>query len=291
MEIMELFEQYAGRVAQIHLYQRAVKKTAQNELQQLEEYAKSLEERPDIKNLSSSYDRMLFPDAKDGIHRVFGSKVSSVEDRQLAVILHKNKQYQWLLAEVYEEFEDFMENAYAFAGLSDNNFWPLNDYGSISLEELKEKDFEWYVKQAKKKRDVPHSILNQFRKAYPDIANIETDNMLKINLKLSVVLIENLRHVIVHKGGVVTDKQKFMEDVLKKSGLYNNGKYKKEYVDRIESLFGTGEYENTVCLLEVRVKPELPIDIHVNLFDVLSGYLMAYAHLICEFMESNQKPI
>ena len=46
----------------------------------------------------------------------YGYKERRLEDQKRAVWRHKNKQYQWLLAEAYELFEDFIESAYGFAG-------------------------------------------------------------------------------------------------------------------------------------------------------------------------------
>ena len=85
---------------------------------------------------------MCFTHPKDGTPYFFGHFKSTIEDRRLSVILHKNKQYQWLLSEAYEEFEDFIEAAYAYAGYADNNFWPLKDYGNISLQDLQNKEFQ-----------------------------------------------------------------------------------------------------------------------------------------------------
>jgi len=232
---------------------------------------------------------MYFRAAKDGKHILFAHIKSSLKDMRKAVVLHKNKQYQWLLAEAYEDFKDFIENSYAFAGHIDKNLWPLNDFGRISLTELKEKDFEWFRKRARIKRDVPQSIINRFRDIFPDISRLETENKLGINLRLAVALIESLRHIIVHKSGIVSDKQKFIEDVLKKSGLYNNGKYKDEHKVFIKSFFGARNYKNVVVLLEAGIKPEIPFYIHVNLFEVLSRYLMAYANIILECLQAHKK--
>ncbi|MCA9500818.1 MAG: hypothetical protein KC588_16615 [Nitrospira sp.] len=180
-----------------------------------------------------------------------------------------------------------MENAYAFAGHRNNNFWPLSDYGNITLNELKEKPFSWFVDQAKKKRDRPKSIMARFRESFPEVARLEPQNGLNVNLCLAIVLIELLRHVIVHDGGVVPDKSKFMKTVLEKANLFNNGNPADKYTSFISSYFGNEKFENTVSILEVRVRSEIPFDVHVNLFDILSGYLMAYAHLIFELLEEN----
>jgi hypothetical protein len=287
MKPQDLFNSYSNKIAQIHLYQRAMQKIATNELKQLNKDAKAFEQYSDFGDLSASYDNMFFTGAKRGEPIFYGHFERSIEERKLAVVLHKNKQYQWLLAEAYEEFEDFLENAYALAGFKDNNFWPLRDYGNISLKELQKKPLTWFVSQAKKKKDIPSSIINKFRETYPEISKVEKENSLNVNLRLSITLIEYLRHIIVHKAGRVTDKNEFVKVVLQKLGLYNNGNADDKNIEYIKAFFGTDEYENTISLLEFRVNPEIPLDVHINVFDMLSGHLMAYAHLISESLSNS----
>lgn len=288
MEIQEIFDKYLDKMAQLHLYQRTINKIMDKEYQLLEEQAKFSQERPESQEFSYSYHSMFFPNAKDGQNLLLSKKKISICDRKLVVALHKNKQYQWLLAEAYEEFEIFIESVYAYAGSSNNSFWPPNDYGPITLQELESKDFNWFIERAKEKRNTPHSILNRFRTAYPELCNIEANNALKVDLKLAIVLIEHLRHIIVHKGGVATDKQKFIEQVLKKAGFFNNGNYREEHVDFIRKFFCAGKYKNMVVILEVPIQPEVPIiNIHENVFDLLSGYLVSYSHFLCGLLKPN----
>lgn len=201
------------------------------------------------------------------------------------MVLHKNKQYQWLLSEAYEEFEDCLERLYAYAGYTDNNFWPLRDFGNISLNELSQKPYEWFEEQASNKKDAPSSIINKFRNTYGGLKITEVKNAFGVNLYLAITLVEFLRHIIVHRGWVVNDKEKFKERILKKCGLFNSGNPSQDHADFIDQFFGTGEYENTIVLLEIPTHPEIPLDIHINVFDVLIGFLMAYIHIIYECLE------
>ncbi|MGZ8181779.1 MAG: hypothetical protein ACXWT1_07470 [Methylobacter sp.] len=287
MEIIEIFKKYTDEVSQIYLHQRAVKDTAKNELkrliQQEKTYEKIYEENPEeLKEIFLSAHSLSFRIAKDNSPYFFKYKKNSLEDKKIAVILSKNKQYQWLLAEAYEAFEDFIEYAYAHAGYTDKNFWPLNDFGNISLSELEEKNFEWFVFRAKEKRDKPQSILSHFRNKFPLLQQIETNNKLNTNLKLAIALVEQLRHHIVHTSGVVSNKEQFIEKILKKSGLYNNGKFDIQHKEFIEEFFGSGDYKNTIALLEISTNPEIPLSTYLDVFECLSGYLMAYAHLVAE---------
>jgi hypothetical protein len=292
MEIIEIFKKYTDEVSQIYLHQRAVKATAKNEferlIQQEKAYEKICEENPELKGISLSAHNLSFRIAKDNSPYSFEYKESSLKDEKTAVVLSKNKQYQWLLAEAYEAFKDFIEYAYAYAGYTDKNFWPLSDFGNISLSELEEKDFKWFVFRAKEKRGKPQSILNHFRKKLPLLQQIETNNKLNTNLKLAIALIEQLRHHIVHTSGVVSNKEQFIKNVLEKSGLYNNGKFDVQHKEFIENFFGPDNYKNTIALLEISTNPEIPLNTYIDIFECLSGYLMAYAHLVAECLKTHR---
>lgn len=285
MDLNEIIKSYFKKMTQIHLYQRAMKELAKKEHEKIYEYEKSLEEHPELKEYSHSSHNMIFRRAKDGEYISFGKKKLSIRDRQLSLIFHQNKQYQWLLSEAYEEFEDCLERLYAYVGYIDNNFWPLKDFGSISLNELSQKTFKWFEEQASNKKDAPSSIINKFRNAYDGVKTIETNNALGVNLYLAITLVEFLRHIIVHKSGIVRDRDKFKERILKKCGLFNSGNPSQENMVTIDRCFGTGEYKNTITLLEIPMNLEIPFDIHINVFDVLSGYLMAYIHNIYDCIE------
>jgi hypothetical protein len=68
---------------------------------------------------------MTFYDAITGNVIFYDHKKLSIEDRYLHIFIHKNKQYQWLLAEAYEEYEDYLENIYAYYGKVNNAFGHL----------------------------------------------------------------------------------------------------------------------------------------------------------------------
>lgn len=286
MEFKTIFEAYSTKMTQIYLYQRAMQELAKKEFQKLYEYENSLKKKPEMLEMPYSHHNMYFRTARDGTYQFFGSKKSSVKERRLSMVLHKNKQYQWLLAEAYEGFEDYIEDLYACAGFKNNDFWPLHDYGNITLSEIKSKPFEWFQFQAKKKKDRPASIINRFRESIPNLAAVEAKNGLETNLRLAITLVEFLRHIIVHKGGNVSDKDEFIKEVLQKSGLYNNGNYESSHLNLINAFFGDREYENTILLLEIPNNPEIPLDTYINVFEVLSNYLMAYAHLVQEEVEN-----
>lgn len=291
MNITRIFSDYANRAAQLVIYQRAMKKIAQQELSELVEYSEIHKNHQDILDIPRSVNNMYFYAAKDGTARLYGHNVQSVEDEKKAVILHKNKQYQWLLAEAYEAYEDFIEQSYAYMAFINNETWPLMDYGNINLRELKDKDFSYFLLQARNKKDKPHSMLKQLRKVFPQYEVLETQNKVNKDLKLIINMTEKFRHHIVHTSGKVLDKTKCIEDILKKTGVFNNGKYNTDIFDYINDFFGNEDLSNTIMLLEMQMNVGLPICFEINRLETLSGSLITDAHILFEEILSMEKEL
>jgi hypothetical protein len=282
MKLDDIYADYCIKIAPIYLHQGSIKKITDENLKSLTEYANSLKENNLLAGFPSSLHNIYFYSAKDGTARLLAHKSSSIEDNINSTILHKNKQYQWLLAEAYEVYEDFLQNIYAFLGYNNNELWPLSDFGAITLNELKTKEFIFFQKQAKNKKDIPHSILSKLREILPKYMALEANNKINKNIKLMIILIEKLRHIIVHCGGVVQDKNEFIEGIFQKAGLFNNGKYDKNVYEFILGFFGDEQYKNTISLIEIPVMPELPIRAEINRVDILINTLSASVHAICE---------
>lgn len=273
-------------MTQVHLYQRAMQSLAQRELEMLHASSTAVERNPDLRDLPSSVHNMTFRRAEDGEHIFFGQRKMSIEDRKLSVVLHKNKQYQWLLAEAYEEFEDCLESVWAYLGHKNSGNWPLQDFGNILLGELPEKDYKWFEERARKKKGGPTAIINSLRLSFPAIKSIDCRNRLGINLYFAITLIEKIRHIVVHKAGIVESRDDFVKLVLESSGLYNSGNPDKDKVEFVTAFFGDGEYQNHIFLLEIPTDPEIPLDTHINLFAVMCGYMMAYIDLIIRTLQT-----
>jgi len=282
MDLKDIQVHYLRKMTQIHLYQRAMRALASKELDSINNLDYRFNLKPEIKEKAYSHHNMSYKKAIDGKDVFFGKTTIGIDEHRLSVHLHTNKQYQWLLAEAYEEFEDCLELLYAYAGMKDINFWPLCDYGNISISELKNKNFDWYLTKAKDKKGSPRSIINSFRSSYPNIKLLETKNALGIDLNLAITLVEHMRHVIVHRAGVVHDKARFTENVLKKSGLFNSGNPSSTNIEFIESYFDVHEQKTIILLIEQSVQLSTHIVGYYNIFDTLSGFLMTYVDIIVE---------
>ena len=276
LEVM--FDQYAATMADITLHQRAVDAVSKRSLAELWKQAEAIKGNPDLQEISFDAHGMHFYSAVDGQPIHYAGRRRSVEDRTKAVHLNKNRQYQWLLAEAYEAFEDAIEGAYAYLGFKDQGSWPLADYGPITLGELSKKDFPWFKGRAQKKSI--NSLLAHFRAAFPAVANVESTNALKNDLRFAITMITMFRHIIVHGGGVLKDRAQTIESIFKEAGIFNNGALDRSKVDYVEVFLGTGETANTIHLLEARVPLPIPIDAHVSRLGQLFDFMMGYTHFV-----------
>lgn len=256
---------------QLHLTQEVVKGITKEEIRKLGK----------LENQEISSNNFYYRPLEGGELNFYKYKTTSAEERVDFLVIYKDKQYQWLLAEAYEEFEDFLENIYAHIGFKDNNLWKCNDFGNTTINDLQSKDYVWFQEQSKQQKI--KYILNRLKDVFPEIKKIDQNNAMNVNLKLAIALIEQLRHVIVHKNGVVNVKEEFIKTVLEKAGLYNNGKPKLDNRDFIEKYFGGGKDENHIRLLDF---PQGNGFTTVNVFQTLTNYLLSYSFFITETIKN-----
>lgn len=156
-------------------------------------------------------------------------------------LLQKLKTYHWLIAEAYEAFEDFLATAYAYCGLVGIDLWKRptkwKHEGSQDIN-----DYRYGRK--------PYEQINAFRRGSPHFAKYETDSATGTNYKVVFVLIEKLRHTIVHNEGYCNDMKNLI-DKMQGELKGENIKLVREYV---ESNFIVHKGSNLINLLEYPVK-------------------------------------
>ncbi len=145
----------------------------------------------------------------------------------------KNRIYQLLLLNTFEAFESYLKHV------------------NISLIKLEnERGFS------------PTKFIVKLHKAIPILSNIikvraESDPSRfknELNLILTFAFIEQLRHQITHSSGYAKDKSEFIDLWLRRIGTYRNGQIESEAMNFLDYFFGANEYENWICLTEVRDK-------------------------------------
>ncbi len=282
MTLDKIFDNFTSKMLEIELFKRVVEDSSNKELSELIKNSK------EIKKLSKEeqdefYEghNFIFYSALDGKVKFYGNKNLTIKEMQKLTVNRKNKQYQWLLVDAYEAFEDFIEDIFAYLGYKDKNLWMMSDYGNIYPSEIDNKDYTWFLEQSRKKKDRPKSILNHLRKKFPKIEQLESNNKLNVNLKLSLIICENFRHIIVHENGIIKNDVKFTQKLLEKAGLYNNGNPNNSYKDFIKQFFGINEYANHIMLLDRSINHKSNVfNMKIDVLSMFIRYLIAYAEVI-----------
>lgn len=298
MELDEIFNTFRERVVELELFRTVVKETTQQELTRYAELASAEADhaRDDLLHYMSS-ESMGFHDPESGVYTRYGATKSRTEDRIQQIVKQKNRQYGWLLVEAYEEFEDFLERTYAWLGRHDWRAWRLAEFGNILHAELSCQPFSWYLEAVKRKfAQDPKAILARLRSIYPGLAASEARaKPMDRNLRLHVELIANLRHKIVHARGVISDRNGFVEQVLTKCGLWNNGRPKVEHRAAVEAYLSPNADDCFVTLIEVDapLPPGAPpearrmLNPHFDICGWLISDLIADAVLISRYVSSH----
>jgi hypothetical protein len=161
-----------------------------------------------------------------------------------------NNQICWQLVNIYELFEVFIKDLYAVIGYFDNKFWKSSDYGKLQPNEVGDLDLSGYKQAAKKnlKTKGAGEILNGLRRNMPILKMIEIENTMKSNLAVNILIIEQMRHQIVHKRGNAS-LGKFIDRVNKKSNIAIHAKSAEYIKAEIESYFVNSDCEEGYKLL------------------------------------------
>ena len=298
MDIDEILSNFRDRVVEMEQYRNVVKETTRQEVTRFAEFVRAEADDPeDDPPRYMSLESMGFYDPESGLYTRYGKTDSGAKDRIQQLVKHKNRQYGWLLVEAYEEFEDFLERTYAWLGKHDWRAWRLGEFGNVRHAELSRRPFSWYLEAVKRKfAQDPKAILGRMRSLYPRLAEIEERaKPLNRNLRLYVELIANLRHKIVHARGAISDRNGFVEHVLTRCGLWNNGRPREEHRAAVETYLSRDRNDCFVTLIEVnaplprKAPPEArrALNPHFDICGWLISDLMADAILIHRYVSSH----
>lgn len=256
-------ERFFGEVAVIQHYQRLSADVAKQTISDLQERDKRLSGLDDETRelMGKSVNLFSFYNPYTGvIHPYFHKAVSHQETARL-VHLHKNKQYQWLLVEAYELFEDFVVSLYEFIR-AESGLFRLSKDADLPTSELKKK--------------VPQ-IIDMLRKKLPELARMEVENQTNTNLRLHICMAEKFRHVIVHKNGKTGDAATMIDKILKSANLLGHKAREPGARQTISNFIGTGDVEGVLVLVERSVFRYGGLSIDINRHENLVNALMAHA--------------
>lgn len=277
MTILEIFRNFTVAIANVDLSRSSAESAADREYRFLLDQKKTIAEvglRSTV-NLQN----MFFQDASSGRAVFYGFRNVTIDEAIHDLIRHTNRQHQWFLAEAYELFEEFVKRAYAFMGMQDPTLWPLRDFGAIQWNEIQSKDYQWYLEQARAKRDSPLAMLRQFRKVLPRMASVEVDNRQKCDLQVAVTLVGHMRHQIVHARGIISDMTSFAEDLVRKLG--HSGKGMAPHLEFVAEVLVVNKEDGEIHLLNLPASDSSGTPgFHYDIFNEMVRYLLVYAHQV-----------
>lgn len=216
------------------------------------------------------HQNMVFREMKQRRPIFYAHKAPSYDDLLSGLSVSHNRQYQWLLAEAFELFEDFLIDAYGCAGATDPSVWTPQDLKAIGTHVGQGP--AWWVSQARGLRRAPSAklVLERLR-LLPRVRDIELNNAHKIDFKIALLMIERMRHVIVHNRGRVASKDNFAREILSDAGLLAAGHPKPEDAAFIAQYFGSGRRNTTILLLERALPSQGSFNQFIDMWDELLG--------------------
>lgn len=211
------------------------------------------------------------------------TKTYKLDDQIELNTLHKLKTYQWLLAESYEAFEDFIEIVYADCGRRGSNLWVRPD----GWKHDGSTDINHYYNPRRKMKGTPFLQLKAFRERSAHFREYEARK--GNNYRVTFVLIEKLRHLIVHNGGYCRDFDSLMRSM--QSEL--NDVSIKDVRSYVESYFIPHRGTKLIDLLEFPVEegPGAVIGAYHDTMQSLFNTLIEYAVLVKESIERNSSEL
>lgn len=277
MTILEIFRNFTMAIADIEVYRKSVVSAADREYSHLLLHKNNASGRSSSRIINSQ--NMFFKDATSGQRIFYGFRDIDIDQAIHNLVRHTNRQHQLFLAEAYELFEEFLKHAYAFMGMNDPKRWELCDFGDIPQDEVKSKNYQWFLEKARKKKKAPLSMLRQFRKVLPRMKSVEPSNQYNCDLQVAVTLVGQMRHQIVHAQGIISDRKKFAEKMIKSLGYSGAGMA--SHLDFIEKTLLLNSGDGAIYLLNIPAPDSsLPFRFHYDVLDVFIKFLLTYAHQV-----------
>lgn len=277
MTLLEILEKFKENMSNIELSQRMTKDFYRKHFAQLANSKKICQENEYDEAYTKSMHNMFFTDPRNQKHVLYGSKTLSFDEQITQSVLKKNREYQFLLMEAYEVFEDAIEETYAYLGENDVNFWTLCEYGNITYDKIAKQDFSFYLECAEKRKygaiGIVKMLIDKFN------CNIQYDNL---DLKTCIILIGKIRHHIVHAGGIIKNKDEFIFNCAKPCQKCSNDTIDENFHNYISVFIGESNSQNLINLTEERALPKFPIVFERCRFGNLLNHLLLCVHVLYE---------
>jgi hypothetical protein len=235
-------------LADINLIQQVANSAFKREFDILNEFEKNKSPDSVVGNYAFGFDNPF-----SGEVEKYAFRKTSISDLKRLTLQQKNNQYCWLLSNSFEKFENYIKGSY---------------------EDLTTKSAP---------RDL-NKTLAYFSNNYPQLNKSEKINKYNIHLRVAVLLVEKLRHVIVHEQGYIMDSKKFINKVIEQSGINNTRLEHEEFIQQFI-------FDGKVYIVEQSVVDDFTLPRYHDVYRYLVSYLLAYALLIKEHAQYSAKTV
>nr|WP_315467232.1 hypothetical protein [uncultured Undibacterium sp.] len=269
LELDDLWSKFSEKISGVELLYRAVNSAIGNELLA-------------IKKLSGygQNHKFIFSNLVTKRNDIYLRKELEHDEILLALYFRKNRQFQWMLVQAFEDYEDFIFNVFASLALDDATIWTGRAIcKNISLHDISQNGLSWYMGQPKNRKGQVKDKLNTLQAVFPRLKKIEDSNGLNVNLRVGISLVEKLRHLIVHNSGNTNDREFLIDEILKDAGRSITPNASRADREFIEQFLGTSPYDNMISLLEIK-NSEAPSLVVYEPLKVLINLLLDHSHLI-----------
>ncbi|CAN7461029.1 hypothetical protein [Paraburkholderia hospita] len=264
--ISDKLEKFFNEVATVQHYQRLSDDAAKRFISELHAREQNLKEldADSQEAFGTSLHAFSFYNPYTGIIQPYSHNMLTNQEKAKLVYLLKNKQYQWLLVEAYELFEDFIVWLYHHVRGEHPELRLSKDSSAteMSFIELKKK--------------IPQ-VIDNFRRKLPEFKNIEIENKTDINLRLHLCMIEKFRHIIVHKNGITGDSDSIINEILKRANVAGDKAREPSARKTIANYMGINDYKGWIVLVEQSVFNYGGISMNINRHENLVNSLLACA--------------
>lgn len=241
--VQEEFDKLLEKITNADVYKRQTAKIFEHQEARLIEQHQQLPDWINREEHGPAY-FVRYKSPSTAVETTITTKTYKLDDQLELNTLHKLKTYQWLLAEAYEVFEDFLERVYADCGVRGSCLWVRPDDwkydGSTNLSH--------YYNPRRKSSGTPFLQLKALRERSAHFREYEARK--GNHYRVQFVLIEKLRHLIVHEGGYCKDFNSLM-GLIQKELVDVSMKGVRSYV---ESYFIPHRGAKLIDLLELPVE-------------------------------------
>lgn len=271
-KLKERYENFSDQIAKLKLSYRISSRTFKYFLNELSEKQANFD-KLDLNltekgTLTTNIENYYFINPYTGGNELHGNNKFNYKEYAEQCYIHRNKQYQWLLVDGYEFFEEYIIDLYIIF---------CHDLGINCLRLNEDKEG---MRDKKKLKKYVNKIIVKFRDEARNIKYDEGNNKTGRNLFFYIKMIEQFRHIIVHKNGKVSDLDIIVKNILNNSCITGNKKLEPEYREIIQRYIYQGTEKRELSGVIVLEDYKINEIMSCSKFEALINDLLGYALIL-----------